>query len=503
MKMMNVSKRMRMLGFFGLVVLVSLATNLTTNLLTKANRNEEKQGEQIPSNYAKFASATKAMETDFTVAAELSVHAVVHVKVKTPIAQQQQFGGFPNDQIFEYFFGPQQRQQQQPREAPMQEGAGSGVIISPDGYIVTNNHVVEKSAEIEVTLNDKRTFKAKLIGNDPNTDIALIKIEAENLPVIIFGNSDDLKVGEWVLAVGNPFNLTSTVTAGIVSAKARNINIINSQMKIESFIQTDAAVNPGNSGGALVNTRGELVGINTAIASQTGSYAGYSFAVPVSIVQKAVADIKQFGVVQRAVLGVEISDINDKLAKEKNLKTLEGAYVGKVADNSAAKAAGVKEGDIITNVNGVAVKSVAELQEQVGRYRPSDKITIDVLREKSTLKLKVELKNRQGTTGIVSAQSSDEVLGATFKDMTDKTRQQLGLEYGIEIKSLSKGKFADAGIKPGFIILKINNQPVRSSEDVQTAYDAAINNGSQEKVLFIAGAYPNGKVIYYAVNLVE
>ena len=319
---MNATKRMKMLGFFGLVVVVSVATNLATNLVSKKHEDLGNQENQLPVTYAKFAHAANAMETDFTVAAELSVHAVVHVKTKTPM-KVQQFGGFQNDPFFDYFFGRPQPNQRAPKEeVPMQEGVGSGVIITNDGYIVTNNHVVDGSSDIEVTLNDKRTFKAKLIGTDPNTDLALIKIDAEKLPVIAFGNSDSLKVGQWVLAVGNPFNLTSTVTAGIVSAKARNINIINSQMKIESFIQTDAAVNPGNSGGALVNTQGELVGINTAIASQTGSYAGYSFAIPVSIVQKVVSDIRQYGVVQRAVLGIEIRDIDSQFAKDKKLKTL-------------------------------------------------------------------------------------------------------------------------------------------------------------------------------------
>ncbi|MDD5185040.1 MAG: Do family serine endopeptidase [Paludibacter sp.] len=497
---MNLSKRMKTLGFFGLVVAISLATNLATNLLkNKPNDNLLAQETTIPAAYAKFATASNAMETDFTVAAELSVHAVVHVMTKTPM-KVQQFGGYPNDPIFEYFFGPQQRPQQ-PKQAPMEEGVGSGVIISNDGYIVTNNHVVDGSSDIEVTLNDKRSFKAKLIGKDPNTDIALIKIDAKDLPVIVFGNSDSLKVGQWVLAVGNPFNLTSTVTAGIVSAKARNINIINSQMKIESFIQTDAAVNPGNSGGALVNTHGELVGINTAIASQTGNYAGYSFAIPVSIVKKVVADLRQYGYAQRAFLGVQISDIDSQLAKDKKLKTLEGAYVGKVNDESAAKTAGVKEGDIINNVNGVDVKSATELQEQIGRYRPGDKITITVVRNDKEEKLNVELKNQQGNYNVVSSESDSDVLGATYKEISDKTRQQFGLDYGLEIKSVTKGKFADAGIKPGFIILKINNQPIRTVDDIKSAFDAAINNGEQEKVFYIAGIYPNGKITYYAVNL--
>jgi len=421
MKIMNATKRMRTLGFFVLVVAVSVATNLTTNLISHNHESSDFQGNQLPVGYARFAHAGNAMETDFTVAAELTIHAVVHVKTKTPM-RTQQMEGFPNDPFFQYFFGVPR--QNQPKEMPMQEASGSGVIISNDGYIVTNNHVVDGSSDIEVTLNDKRTFKAKVIGTDPNTDIALIKIEAKDLPVIVFGNSDSLKVGEWVLAVGNPFNLTSTVTAGIVSAKARNINIINSQMKIESFIQTDAAVNPGNSGGALVNTHGELVGINTAIASQTGSYAGYAFAIPVSIVQKVVADLRKYGVAQRAVLGVEIKDITSDLAKEKNLKTLEGAFVGKVGDESAAKKAGVKEGDIINNVNGVYVKSVSELQEQIGRYRPGDKITITILRDNKEQKLNVELKNRQGNFGVVSAQNSEDVLGGTYKEVNDKTKQQ-------------------------------------------------------------------------------
>lgn len=502
---MNATKRMKTLGFFGLVVAVSVATNVTTNLVSQKRDSLNSPENQLPITYAKFAHATRAMETDFTVAAELSIHAVVHVKTKTPMKVQQFGGGFQNDPFFDYFFG---RPQQNPKlkkddDAPMQEGVGSGVIMTNDGYIVTNNHVVEGSSEIEVTLNDKRTFKAKLIGADPNTDIALIKIDAEKLPVIAFGNSDSLKVGEWVLAVGNPFNLTSTVTAGIVSAKARNINIINTKMRIESFIQTDAAVNPGNSGGALVNTRGELVGINSAIASQTGSYAGYAFAVPVSIVQKVVSDIRQYGVVQRALLGVNIQDIDSKLAKEKKLKTLEGVYVAEVNDQSAAKSAGIKKGDVINNVNGISVKTSAELQEQVGRYRPGDKITVTVVRGDSEEKLKVELKNSQGNYGVVSSQDSKDVLGATFKDVDAKIKDKLDLDYGVEIKSLSKGKLADQGIKPGFIILKINSQAVRSAEDVQSAFDAVINNGEREKALFIVGVYPGGKVTYYIINLAD
>ena len=505
MKIMNATKRMRTLGFFALIVAVSVATNLTTNLVAHKSENTGFQGNnQLPVAYAKFAHASSAMETDFTVAAELSVHAVVHVKTKSPVKMDQmdQMNGFQNDPFFQYFFGVPKHQNKS-KEMPMQEASGSGVIISNDGYIVTNNHVVDGASDIEVTLNDNRTFKAKVIGADPNTDIALIKIDAKDLPVIVFGNSDMLKVGEWVLAVGNPFNLTSTVTAGIVSAKGRNINIINSQLPLESFIQTDAAVNPGNSGGALVNTRGELIGITTAIASQTGTYAGYAFAVPVSIVQKVVADIRKYGIVQRAVLGIKIRNITDSIAKAKNLKTMEGVYVYSVMQESAAKKAGIKSGDIIDNVNGVNVQSASELQEQIGRYRPGDKITITVNRDNKEQKLEVELKNQQGSFGVVSPQNSEEVLGGTYMELSDKTKQQLGVDYGVVIKTLSKGKLADQGIKPGFIILKINNQPVSSASDVQQAYNAAINNGDQEKVLLIAGLYPNGKLTYFAINLAD
>jgi Do/DeqQ family serine protease len=383
----------------------------------------------------------------------------------------------------------------------MREGSGSGVIISNDGYIVTNNHVIDKSKEIEVTLNDKRTFKAKLVGADPNTDIALLKIEAEKLPVILFGNSDSLKIGEWVLAVGNPFNLTSTVTAGIVSAKARNINIINSQMKIESFIQTDAAVNPGNSGGALVNTRGELIGINTAIASQTGSYAGYSFAIPTSIVKKVVSDIRQFGFVQRAVLGVSMKEITSEIAKEKNLKTMEGAFVDAVVENSAAEKAGVKKGDIIIKVEEVEIKSSSQLQEQIGRYSPGDKVSLTVLRDNKEIKLNAELKNRQGTTKVESGEVNLDMLGAEFKEISAKLKDQFQLDYGMEVKSVNKGKFQTAGIKEGFVIVKINNQAIRSTDDIKEVLTEAINTNDKFKVLNIAGVYPNGKVAYYAVNL--
>ncbi|KAB2821325.1 MAG: trypsin-like serine protease, partial [Paludibacter sp.] len=366
---MRTSKFLNLTGLILLVVGVTVATNYVVDRISGSSPVDGNSfaNDKIPASYANFRNVGAAGETDFTVAAELTVNAVVHVKVKSEV-QVSQFGG--RDQLFEYFFGPQFRQQQ----PQIREGAGSGVIISEDGYIVTNNHVIDKSKEIEVVLNDKRTYSATVVGADPNTDIALLKIDEKNLPYIIFGNSDSLKVGEWVLAVGNPFNLTSTVTAGIVSAKARNINILNSAMPIESFIQTDAAVNPGNSGGALVNQRGELVGINTAIASRTGSYAGYSFAVPTTIVRKVVDDLKEFGEVQRALLGVVITTVTADVAQDYNLGKIEGVYVDNVSDNGAAKEAGIRSGDVIIAVGNKKVNTNAELQEAVSQYRPGDDV---------------------------------------------------------------------------------------------------------------------------------
>lgn len=495
---MNVSQRMKVLGLFITVVAVSVATNLATNYVTEKTDDLGFKGNRVPTEYAAYSKGGAMVGPDFTMAAEQSVHAVVHVKTKVPVQTQQM--GFPNDPFFEYFFGrPQQRSQ----EMPMQEASGSGVIISTDGYIVTNNHVVDKSKEIEVTLNDNRTFKAKLVGTDPNTDIALIKIDAENLPVILFGNSDSLKVGEWVLAVGNPFNLTSTVTAGIVSAKARSINIINSKMPIESFIQTDAAVNPGNSGGALVNTKGELVGINTAIASQTGSYAGYAFAVPVSIVQKVVSDIRQYGLVQRAVLGVQMQAVTDEIAKKLKLKSMSGAYVADVVKNSAAEKAGVKKEDVIVRVNDVEIKSPTQLQEQIGRFSPGDKVKITVVRDNKEISLNTELKNSHGSMGVVSSEANTDVLGAEFQEVTSAQKDKYQIDYGVEVKSVNNGKFKDAGIKPGFIIVKINDQAIRSVDDLNEVVAEAQNSNDQFKSLNVAGLYPNGKIAVYGLSLAQ
>ena len=446
-----------------------------------------------------------AENTDFTAAAESAVHGVVHIKATTNAQASSERGGDYIDP-FEYFFGfggrgGFQRPQPQPRV-----GAGSGVIISTDGYIITNNHVIEGADELEVTLNDNRKFPAKVIGTDPTTDIALIKIEANDLPTIPFGDSEKLKVGEWVLAVGNPFNLTSTVTAGIVSAKSRgNIGTAGrDRSKIESFIQTDAAVNPGNSGGALVNTKGELVGINTAIYSETGNFAGYSFAVPISIAGKVANDLKQYGAVQRAVLGVLIQDPQyaPEEAKEK-LKVFEGAYVGGFAERSSAKEAGIEEGDVVVAVNGVKIKSSSALQEQISKYRPGDKVELTDNRNGDTKKFTVELRNAQGSTKVVKAGDSTEVMGGAFKTLSKEQKRQLGVSYGIEVTGLTNGKLKDAGIKKGFIIMIVNNQRISSPDDLEKIVEDILQGRSEDQGLFIKGFYPNGRTRYYAIDLAE
>ncbi|MDD4922453.1 MAG: Do family serine endopeptidase [Bacteroidales bacterium] len=455
-------------------------------------------------------NAPSGMETDFTIAAENSVNAVVHIASKSMRSAPQ-----PSD-IFDYFFGGRG---QMPQQSQPQVGYGSGVIISQDGYIVTNNHVVEGADEISVTLNERTTYPAKVIGSDPNTDIALIKIDGKDLPAIAFGNSDNLKVGEWVLAVGNPMNLASTVTAGIVSAKARNLGIIGnednplpfrnqrpsskSNLSIESFIQTDAAVNPGNSGGALVNLRGELVGINTAIISPTGSFAGYSFAVPVNIVAKVVGDMKQFGTVQRAMLGISIRDINSELAKEKNFSVQDGVYVESVSDRSAAKEAGLKSGDIIKQMNHVKIATASELQEQVGLHRPGDVVDLTIIRDNKSQQLKVTLKNIQGDLSTVKVSDIND-LGAAFAELTDAKKNQLNISYGVEVSGVTNGKFKQAGIRKGYVILKMNDQRIDSVAQLEEVIKNARKNAQfDERGLFIVGMYPNGKVTYYAIDLAE
>ncbi|MGF7139376.1 Do family serine endopeptidase [Roseimarinus sediminis] len=432
--------------------------------------------------YASLPSAPQG--PDLTLAAENSVKAVVHIQ--TQYQSQVYQGGNP---FYDFFFGDPYRQQ----EPRMQQASGSGVIISDDGYIVTNNHVIERSEQITIIMNDKREYKASLIGTDPSTDIALLKIDEKNLPAVRWGDSDALKLGEWVLAVGNPFNLTSTVTAGIVSAKSRGIGIISGQLPIESFIQTDAAVNPGNSGGALVNTRGELIGINTAIASRTGSYSGYSFAVPVSIVRKVVDDLKEFGEVQRALLGVSIQTVNAELAKEFDLDQIDGVFVGGLAEDGAAMEAGIKENDVIIAINNIKVSTVSELQEQISKHRPGDKVEVLIKRDNKEKLLTATLRNMKGGTGVIK--SSLTVLGAELAEADRETLEKLNIENGLIVTDLLDGKLKNAGIKKGFIITHVNKRKVNSIDDIKNVIK--MSRGG----VLIEGIYPNGEEAYYVFGL--
>lgn len=464
------------------------------------------------SQWMTVANST-ATPTDFTNAAESTINGVVSIKSFATAQPRQSYGASPfSDPLFDFFFGSPRQQQPRNRQGQgnsqgqeMPRGLGSGVILTDDGYIVTNNHVIEGADRLEVTLNDNSTYNARVIGTDPVTDVALIKIPAENLHVIPIGDSDALRVGEWVLAVGNPFGFTSTVTTGIVSAKARGMGGMgrNGQMGIESYIQTDAAVNPGNSGGALVNTRGELVGINTAIYSETGSYVGYSFAIPTAIVSKVVNDLREYGAVQRAVLGISTRELTPQFAKEKGITAVnDGCYIAEVSDRSAAMEAGLKEGDVLTGINGVPVHNFAQLQGEMSKYSPGDKITIEYVRDNRKHKAQVTFRNSQGETTITKAQDFS-ALGCALKEVSAEKAREMQIGGGVEVTGLTAGKFRDAGIKEGFVILDINNGRVRTPEDVEQIYDAIMKGSDADKVMFITGLYPTGRKVYYAVDLAE
>lgn len=401
---------------------------------------------------------------DLTSASEQTINSVVHITAKIPRQVQR-------DPFFEFFHGPQQPSQQ------YAFGAGSGVILNTEGYIVTNNHVIDKAIEVEVTLNNNMKFPAQVIGTDPNTDLAVLKISAKNLEPIVIGNSDDVKIGEWVLAVGNPFDLTSTVTAGIVSAKSRNINIINSRSRrdnfpIESFIQTDAAVNPGNSGGALVNARGELIGINTAIASNTGSYAGYSFAIPVNLMRKVVKDLIDFGVVQRGFIGARITNVTQAIMDAEKLPDTRGVYVADVLPGGAAEKAGLKVGEVVLRIDGRELTTSSELMEEVGKGSPGQKMLLEVRSKNGKHReVNVVLLNSDGDLSLITKRNSDEKLkklGASFAELSEKEKQELGISCGIKIAQLQAGKFKSLGLKEGLVIAKLNNRPVCSVEDFKT-----------------------------------
>lgn len=453
------------------------------------------------------AAAVPAQPVDLTYAAEKSLPSVVHIlstknsKVQTVEVENDPFSDFFSDP-FGFFGNPQGNGGKQRRSVrtPKQQGSGSGVIISADGYIVTNNHVVADADELTVTLNDNKEYSARIIGTDKASDLALIKIDGKNLPAITFANSDDIKVGEWVLAVGNPFNLTNTVTAGIVSAKARSLY----QNGVESFIQTDAAINPGNSGGALVNTRGELIGINAMLYSQTGSFSGYGFAIPTSIMNKVVADLKQYGTVQRALIGIQGQDVKNYVDAKKDkgedidLGTMEGIYVAKVTEESAAEEAGMKEGDVITAIDGKPVNKMAELQEVLAKKRPGDKVTVTYLRDKKKATKTVTLKNEKGNTQVVKKADLD-VLGGNFRAITNAQKEQLNIGYGLEVLKVNSGRLKTAGITKGFIIQRVNDNAVKTIDDLQNAVKEA--STSKDPVLYIQGVYPTGKKAYFAVPL--
>jgi len=434
----------------------------------------------------------------FTTAADKVLPAVVHIR-SIGKAKSNSNSLFDMEEIpesFRRFFG-----EPSPRQQPKQEGTGSGVIISADGYIVTNNHVVADAEKIEITLHDKRLLTAKVIGLDPNTDVALIKIDAENLPTLAFANSDELKVGEWVVAVGNPFNLESTVTAGIISAIGRSINILEGKAPIESFIQTDAVVNPGNSGGALVNTKGDLIGINTAIASPTGVFAGYSFAVPSNIVAKIVTDLREHGTVQRGYLGAIIRGIDGRYAQELKLPVNEGVYVDSVLSDGAAARAGIKKGDIIKEIDGVTISTSSKLLELVGRKRPGDEMLITVLRNGSDKKITVTLMNSSGNTSVVSKTESSTTfdrLGATFSDLTKAEKDKLKVQ-GVKVDKLSAGllkRYTD--IEEGFIITRIDRQDINSVAELKSALE------NKQGGLLIEGRYPDSpRKYYYGLGLEE
>jgi Do/DeqQ family serine protease len=489
-------------GFVSAVVVSKTQKQRTINMIAP---------QQMPVSTTTFSSSGEPV--NFSDAAEHAVPAVVHVKVTGETQRRYSSGrDFRGNDFFDFFFGEPVEQPKYQEYTP--KGSGSGVIISEDGYIVTNNHVIEKATEITVVFNDQTSVSASVVGKDPNTDIALLKVETDTkLPALGFADSDNLRIGEWVLAIGNPFNFTSTVTAGIVSAKARNLNIIPEEFKIESFIQTDAAVNPGNSGGALINLKGELVGINTAIASHTGVYEGYSFAVPANIAKKVVKDLIEFGVVQRAILGIRYIDLNnldsddeiESLAKREKIdpekiksskkRKDKGVFILEVLENSAAKEAGIEKWDVITKIGNKDVSSTSTVIEEVSKLRPGDKINISLIRDGKMKQFTVVLRNKAGNTDVMS-EDKVEILGAQFETVDKELAEKLRIRGGVQIVELGEGKLINR-VRKGFIITKINQKSVTSVEELK----AVINEMKRGEGIFIEGIYPNGRRDYLAFEL--
>jgi Do/DeqQ family serine protease len=489
---------MKKISSYFIVGLISAFTVLAITHHYNRQYTVVKESNETP---FKFASYTNNIANDaFVQAAKISTPAVVHITtvIKGKKMSRNQLQNMnPFYQFFGDPFGGDMQQQDQ-------ESSGSGVIISNDGYIVTNNHVVENADEVKVNLYNNREYKAKVIGTDPSTDLAVIKIDANNLQFLTFANSDNVEVGQWVLAVGNPFNLASTVTAGIVSAKTRNINILREKagnLAIESFIQTDAAVNPGNSGGALVDLNGNLIGINSAIATPTGSYAGYSFAIPANLVNKVVKDMIDFGIVQRGFLGVNIREIDDELAKDLKLNNIEGAYIAEVNKGSAAEDGGIKRGDVILKVGDVPVKNSADLQEHIARYRPGDKVKIDIFRDGNLVTKEITLKSKDNTTALLSKETNTKAgnvmdnLGISVDELSSLESKKLGVAGGLKVTKINDGIIKqNTDIQVGFIIVSINNQPVSKKEDLEDLLNQSRGNG-----ILIVGKYPNQNGLkYYA-----
>ena len=466
------------------VALIGMAACETKNTsMTQAQATEASEIEQAQAELQTYRTAFLPTENtpDFVDAAEASVNAVVHIKttiIQKSASYNDFFGAF-----FEYLYGiPGQTQ------SNTMVAYGSGVVLSPDGYIVTNNHVVEGASEVEVTFNNKVVRQATIVGTDPTSDLALIKVEGNDFDYLVFGDSDKVKVGEWVLAVGNPFNLTSTVTAGIVSAKARDISILGEGSNVESFIQTDAAVNRGNSGGALVNTRGELIGINAAIASHTGSYEGYSFAIPSNIVRKVVDDLLMYGETQRAYIGIQIAEMNADLAQKVGMKDIKGVYVAGITDGGAAQKAGIKAGDVVVNINGNEVNTTTQLTEIVHQYRPGDEITVNVIRDGDDRTYKVGLLNESGSTDLVKKGESfyNAALGIVLQPVSQQEMNSLRIKNGLKIVEIRQGAFQGAGVE-GFIITAINGKAVNSKNNLESALSSSRNRRT-----YIEGIYPNG-----------
>lgn len=489
----------KMIGTLALCAILSSGmTAVAVKAVDATNNNSQNTG--IEAVNQRVPSA--AQPVDLTYAAEQATNSVVFIKVTTNSKTEEVQYYDPFSDFFGDFFGNRGQQRRQ-IETPKRQGSGSGVIISADGYIVTNNHVVGEADEILVKLNDNREFKGRIIGTDKDTDLAVIKIEAENLVPIEIASSDNLKVGEWVLAIGNPYGLTSTVTAGIVSAKARSLNASNS---IESFIQTDAAINPGNSGGALVNAEGKLVGINAMLYSQTGSYSGYGFAIPTTIMNKVVKDIRDFGFVQRALLGIAGTDVSNYIDSQKekgkdvDLGTVSGIYVNEVTSDGAAEEGGIQSGDVIVTVDGRKVEKFGELQEAIVAHRPGDKIKVTYLRNKKQYTTTLTLRNAQGTTSQLESLDTD-ALGASLRPLSDTEKKELGLKYGIVVNNIRRGKMMDAGISKGIIIIQVNDVPIRSVEDFENAVKAA--NMSTDRVLWIRAKTQSGLNRSFTVELSE